>query len=144
MKREGVLITGASSELGRELMARLAGDRGRVVLAHYFSNADALARADNVVPLQADFSDPEAAPQMAERVIAEFGAPDKIVHLPAKRLRYERFAKFDPARFDQDFSIQFRSIATLLSAFLPVAIRARKVSEPGDKIKVVFVLSSAV
>ncbi len=143
MKREVVLITGASSELGRELVARLA-DPGRIVVAHYFSNPNALPQDDNVVPWQSDFSEPEAASRMAERVISEFGAPDKIVHLPAKRLRYERFAKFDPARFDQDFSIQFRSIATLLSAFLPVAIRARKASaEPGNS-KTVFVLSSAV
>ena len=146
MKREVVLITGASSELGRELAARLAADPGRIVLAHYFSNPNALPRDSNVVPWQADFSDPGAASRMAKRVIAEFGAPDKIVHLPAKRLRYERFAKFDPARFDQDLSIQFRSDHATLSeaAFLPVAIGAKTVSAAAGNIKAVFGLSSAV
>jgi hypothetical protein len=76
-----------------------------------------LPRDNNVVPWQ-------AASRMAERVIAECGAPNKVIDWPAPRLRYERLAKFDPGRLDEDHSIQFRSIATLASAFQPVALRA--------------------
>jgi 3-oxoacyl-[acyl-carrier protein] reductase len=146
MNREVVLVTGASSELGRELVARLArsGAPERVILAHYFTNPGVLPQETRVVPLQADFGDAEAVQRMAERVLADFGAPHKIVHLPATRLRYERFAKFDPAHFDRDFSIQFRSIVTLLCAFLPAAIRARKEVSGGGNTKVVFALSSVV
>jgi 3-oxoacyl-[acyl-carrier protein] reductase len=146
MNPEVVLVTGASSELGRELIARLACSAApeRVILAHYFTNPSVLPQDNRVVPLQADFGDAETVQRMAERVLADFGAPHKIVHLPAARLRYERFTKFDPAHFDRDFSIQFRSIVTLLSAFLPVAVRARKQLTADGNAKVVFVLSSVV
>jgi 3-oxoacyl-[acyl-carrier protein] reductase len=155
--RDLVLITGASSELGRNLIARLArcGNPGRIILAHYFTNSRALneirksfPQPGQLVLLQADFSDTEAVRRLADRVIAEFGAPDKIVHLPAERLRYERFAKCDLARFDRDFSIQFKSAAALFSALLPLSAQARKKAPTGDaaipNAKVVFVLSSVV
>jgi 3-oxoacyl-[acyl-carrier protein] reductase len=148
MSRDLVLITGASSELGRELVSRLArsGGDGRIILAHYFNNRDAIPTERGIIPLQADFSHAEAVQKLAECILSDFGSPDKIVHLPAERLRYERFAKFDAARFDRDFAIQFRSIVTLLSAFLPVSVQTRKKPE-GDRrpnAKVVFALSSAL
>jgi 3-oxoacyl-[acyl-carrier protein] reductase len=81
---------------------------------------------------------------MAHRILAEFGPPRGIVHLPAARMRYERFPKMDWARLQEDLTIQVHSIATLLQACLP-KLRQSPLPDLPPKTpdaRIVFVLSS--
>jgi 3-oxoacyl-[acyl-carrier protein] reductase len=145
MDKRPILITGASSEIGRALIARQCsrGD-SPVILAHCFRGCDALAEAaGNVLALPADFRDPAAAVALARRIVAEHGVPGRIVHLPAVRLKYERFAQLDAERMAEDFVIQVRSITELLRVFLPQLRRpAGKPADGQPNAKIVFVLSS--
>jgi 3-oxoacyl-[acyl-carrier protein] reductase len=146
-----LLVTGASSEIGRALIRRLAQRPDcPLILAHYRNGAGSIRelQADlggdgRIVPLQADFHDPAAVAQMAERVLADFGPPRAVVHLPATPLRYERFRKMDWARLEEDFAIQVHSITILLQKILPELRRSLAAAEtkPG-KAHIVFVLSS--
>jgi 3-oxoacyl-[acyl-carrier protein] reductase len=74
---------------------------------------------------------------MAEDIASRFGTPDGVVHLPALRLTYERFTKFDWVRFEADMAVQVHSAVILLQKFLP------KMAKMEDS-RVVFVLSSVV
>jgi 3-oxoacyl-[acyl-carrier protein] reductase len=72
---------------------------------------------------------------MADDILARFGTPAQIVHLPALLLTYERLTKFDWERFQRDMAIQVQSAIVLLQRF------AAKMSKmPGARF--VFVLSS--
>ncbi len=141
MPSESLLITGASSDIGlafaRQVLSRPAGP---LVLAHSHSGGARLQSlaeefGDRVHLLVTDFRDVAAVKTMASKILAEFGAPTGVVHLPALRLRYERFTKFDWDRFDLDMAVQVKSAGVLLQYLLP---RMAKL----PRSKVLFVLSS--
>ena len=154
MSREILLVTGASSDLGLALLRRVArGAEPPLVLAHHH---DGLARVEAVaaelgaggaiVPMAADFSNPDSVAALAQRIEAEHGAPTQIVHLAGLKLLYERFPKFDWNHFERDLTVQLRAAVILLQRLLPaMAKRASKKDADGAlprSAKVVFVLSS--
>ena len=152
MAEQTVLVTGGSSDIGRALIARLCQRAGcPLILAHYFKGADSIREipvpesvTGRIVPIQADLREPASVSEMARRILVDYGAPRHIVHLPAARLRYERFQKIDAQRLHEDLAIQVDSIVTLLQAFLPELRRPPSPESPagGVNARIVFVLSS--
>lgn len=129
-----VLITGASSDIGLELIGRLASHaEPPAILAHCHSGVDRLPAT--VCPLTCDLSSPEAVQSLAESIVAEHGCPSQVVHLPGLKLRYERFTKFDWRHFETDLRIQVQSAVILLKRFLPLMAKM-------PSARVVFVSSS--
>jgi 3-oxoacyl-[acyl-carrier protein] reductase len=142
MNEDVVLITGASSDIGKGLAARVLGT-GATVLAHVHSNASGVKALESLGKsmgslhlLQADFREPEQVNRLILEIRSRKLLPNKIVHLPALKLKYERFAKFDWERVQQDLEVQLHSAIKLLKAFLPELAEKK---EPG---KVVIMLSS--
>jgi 3-oxoacyl-[acyl-carrier protein] reductase len=142
MDRDLVLITGASSDIGLALIRRLiaSGDQPGI-LAHYYSSAVRLEqlRAEldfpSLIPLSADLSSESDVRELAARISGEFGIPNRMVHLPALKLQYERFTKIQWDRFEVDLNIQVRSAVILLQNFLPAMAKMAAA-------RLVFVLSS--
>jgi 3-oxoacyl-[acyl-carrier protein] reductase len=143
MATEATLITGASSDIGcavaRSLLSR---PDGPVVLAHSFSSRDRLLPlqtefGNKLQLLQSDFSQRSSVEAMAEQIASEYGTPAEIIHLPALRLTYERFTKFNWDRFEADMAIQVESAVILLQKFLPKMVKL-------PRARVLFVLSSVV
>ena len=144
MTRDVILVTGASSDIGLALIRRLAAAPAkRLILAHCNSSReriDALPPGSSeveIVPIQTDFSSPEAIQQMAEEIVAAHGVPSQIVHLPGLKLTYERLTKFDWDRFETDLTIQVRAPLILLKRFLPAMAKL-------PSARVVFMLSSVI
>lgn len=76
-----VLITGASSGIGRAAAALMIGAGARVIAAA--RNRERLeslaAECDGLVPIMANVANPASMDALAERVIAEQGIPDVVV-----------------------------------------------------------------
>src|ERR1700712_2353437 len=112
MSTEKILITGASSDIGRALVQRLLeSSETAMVLAHSHRSADKLAAlkeqfGERLSLLRADFSQAASVLQMVEEIGREHGTPASIVHLPALRLAHERFTKFQWERFEEDLAVQ--------------------------------------
>lgn len=143
MGTKPILITGASSDIGCALVRRIL-DRpdGPIVLAHSFASGNRLGPlqteyGNRLQLLQADFSKRSSVEAMAERIAIDYGTPAEIVHLPALRLIYERFTKFDWGRFETDLAIQVEAAVVLLQRFLPKMAKL-------PRARVLFVLSSVV
>lgn len=136
-----VLITGASSDIGMALTrAILCEADAPTVLAHSFSGAEKIGLlqaqfGERVQPFVADFRDAGSVRAMVDEIASRYGAPHSVVHLPALRLSYERFTKFNWERFQSDMAVQVQSIVTLLQRFLPKMMKV-------EHARVVFVLSS--
>ena len=143
MSNKTILVTGASSDIGVALIrSLLAGSPDVTVLAHCFRGSariEALQREfeGRVVPYNADFSSSESVRAMADSIAETYGAPHAMVHLPAMRLKYERFTKLKWSDFEHDLAVQVQSAGILLQKLLP------KMSKLPDA-RVVFVLSSVV
>ena len=143
MATDATLITGASSDIGcavaRSLLSR---PDGPAVLAHSFASGERLRLlqaefGNRLQLLEADFSRRSSVEAMAERIASEHGTPAEIIHLPALRLTYERFTKFNWDRFEADIAIQVESAVILLQRFLPKMAKL-------PRARVLFVLSSVI
>jgi 3-oxoacyl-[acyl-carrier protein] reductase len=140
--RDVILITGASSAVGRELLTSL-GDRDATIYAHYAGKGEALrshvasisGKAD-VLPIQADFRSAGEVDALVETVRRKHGHANKFVHLSARPLALQRFGQLDWGDLQADFDVSVRSITTILRAFLPALARE------GVGGSVVFMLSS--
>lgn len=110
-----------------------------LILAHYCSSPERVEELrrefECVRPLHGDFTEHASVVDMAERIEAEYGIPQGIVYLPAMKLVYERFSKFNWERFSGDVNVQLRAAITVLQKFAP-----RMAKMP--RAKIVFVLSS--
>lgn len=143
MAVEPILITGASSEIGCALVQRLlAQPQPPLVLAHFCNSGDKLRalqqESGNQLQLfAADFAQASQVNAMAERIAAEHGTPVAIIHLPALRLSYERFTRFNWDRFETDLAIQVQSAVILLQRFLPKMAKL-------PRARIVFMLSSVL
>ena len=141
MSPDMVLITGASSDIGLTLANRLITSGDAIVLAHYHSSPDRIERLakslaqSRIHPIPADFTSIESVEAMIQQVIEKYGIPNKIIHLPALKLRYERFTKFNLDHFNKDMTIQIGAAVAILRRVLPSMIKM-------PRAKIVFVLSS--
>ncbi len=137
--RDSILIVGASSDLGLELIRQLAPE-GPLVLAHCNRSGEKLAAVEStdgteIVPLIADLGDLSATESLIAAIRAGYPMPGKIVYLAAPKLEMTRFKDLSWERFRVALDIQLRGLVMVLQAFLPDMARQ-------GRGKVVVVLSS--
>jgi 3-oxoacyl-[acyl-carrier protein] reductase len=139
MSDNHILIIGASSAIGCEIIRQIAED-STVIIAHYNSGKqrlDELSREvkGQIVPIQADLESEEGIVALIEAVSSLCDSPGKIVFLAAPRLTMVRFKDLTWPDFKYSADMQLQTAVMLLGRFLP---RMAKV-EFG---RVVFMLSS--
>lgn len=134
-----LLVTGASSDVGSELIRRVGKNYGKI-WAHYRSSTDIIdglkaGFGDVISPIQADFSDVESTINLI-KVIKESGdIPDHIVHLSAQKAHSLQFHKHSWDNYQKEIDTSLRSITLILQEFIP------KMAKNGYG-KVVFMLSA--
>ena len=130
MENKVYLITGASSEVGRKLIQNLCGrhtDDGRhmKIYAHFSSHGEKLTKMQQneqnaeIIPVKADLTKEEDVKGMLS-VMKEAGdCPDCLVHLPAKKLVYNKLKKADWQAIAEDMELQVHSLLTIGGYILP-------------------------
>ena len=136
-----LLVTGASSDIGTEIIREVIGDYD-CVLAHFNHENEALGRlfeewGSKIVPLQADFSDPDSVTAMIDTIKAKGYSPDHIVHLAAPKFAIQKFVKEPIDDFRNNYTVSVDSIINILKAFLPDMVKRKSG-------KIVFALSANV
>lgn len=117
-----VLVTGASSGIGREVALRLAREGVPVaLLARRQQELDQaekecfLAGSPRTVVVSADVSDPSAIDDAFRHAAAELGAIDSVVHA-AGVAAYGRFEEIPPELFDRVQSVNVAGTANVARA----------------------------
>lgn len=137
-----ILITGASSDLGSDLIARI-DKPDTVILAHCHRSKDKLEKVccglSNAAfeILQYDLGSEPQIIEMINRIKKKYSAPAKIVHFAAPKVELLPFHKAEWELYQQNIDIQLKSIVLILKAFLPSMAKAKYG-------KLVFVLTSDV
>lgn len=147
---EVILITGASSDIGRELIRQLTSTnngheafRGKLI-AHAYSGMEKLAVLKQEMPcldkqieiIRADLSLESDLCRMIAAIRERHGFPTQIVHLAAARVELKRVTEFDWNWLAKDLEIQLRSISMILQEFLPDMTKSHQ------RCKVILMLSS--
>lgn len=137
--RRHVLIVGASSAIGCELIRQIAAP-DTVILAHCHAGAARLAVlarevASPLVILPADLGSDEGIATLLAGVLAATPCPAQIVFLAAPRFTLTRFKDLAWPDFRAQLDMQLHTAVALLGSLLPRMAQARRG-------KVVFMLSS--
>lgn len=145
MSDDSILITGASSDIGVALVKRLAaaGVR-RPLICHYHTGRTRIEQLGqefgaSILPIQGDLSSPAAIETFIEALRSSGLQPQSVVHLPASKLRYERFGKADSSRFDSEWQIQLGSLMAILRFCLS---GQKRVADERFRRRVIVALSS--
>ncbi len=119
-----LLVTGASSEIGRELIASNL-NRYVKIYAHYCNGRGKLdeftssINDERIVPIQADFRDRESTQNLIETILRTEIMPNEIVHLSSLRAEMIKFQNEAWEKFQDEFNTSIRSIMLILRNFLP-------------------------
>ncbi len=122
-----ILITGASSGIGRAMARRFAAEGARLVLAARSSEKmEALAKeiGDASLVLPTDLSRPADVDRMVERTIAHYGQLDVFaanagIYVPGE------VVEGDPAAWEEMIAINVSSVFRAIRAILPHMIERR-------------------
>lgn len=136
--RRIILILGASSDLGAELIKELEEqeaaaerkeNRGNAVrpliLAHYGHHAEAIWKLKETCAhwdmelLQADLAVPKEVRAMLAGLEERMLLPTHIVSFAAEKCSYMRIGEWDRERVQKDMDIQFFSLAEVFRSCLP-------------------------
>ncbi len=136
-----LLVTGASSDVGSELIRRVA-ERYDYIWAHYCHSESVVEKlqnelGDKILPIQADFTREESVLCMITKIQETKRIPNHIVHFPAISNVPQRFEKIEWSEFEVQIQATIQSIVFILSAFIP----HMKKKKQG---KIIFMLSSYV
>jgi len=127
--RDIILIIGASSDIGLELIAKLDGES--LIIGHYRSSNERLLELkkkikNDLVTVQADLSDLTQLTDMLNIIETKWGAPNKIVHLAASKFEFVRFKNASWNQLQSEIDISLRSITLILNRFIPIWIQKRQ------------------
>ena len=135
-----ILITGASSDLGIELIKKLDNEN-TVILAHCNNSKKKLSEVSanltkaELKILSYDLSSETQISEMIAEIKSADQIPNKIAHFPAPKVELIRFKDADWAKYQNNINIQLMSIVLILKEFLPVMAKTQRG-------KIVFVLTS--
>jgi 3-oxoacyl-[acyl-carrier protein] reductase len=138
-KKEMVLVVGASSEIGMEIIKQISDVNVRILAVDIL--VEKVERLKGVLPseiviLKADISNENQIKALIDSVNI-YGIPDKIVFCAAPKMRYVRLKELDWDLLHQNIDIQIKGPFLLLKDFLPRMAKDRNG-------KILFLISSVV
>lgn len=124
-----LLVAGASSDIGIELIKRVHANYS-IVLAHYNRSDGEILRlrqefGEKIVPVQANFMQEDATHAFVRSILDKGYAPDHYVHLPARPLNNIKFSKTTWETFEEELDTSLRSAVILSQGFLPHMARQK-------------------
>lgn len=140
-----LLVTGASSDVGMELIKSVYGEYD-LIYAQYRTMSEKLESTidlvrknegtkTNIIPICADLSVDDDIDSLINSIKENGPLPNHIVHLPAPKLHLLQFHKDSVNSFDNGWNVSVRSIVKILQAFIPAMSKAKYG-------RIVFMLSS--
>ena len=124
-RQKPILITGASSDIGCQLIRELGREAQPLHIVAHVHRGQARVEAVEIGPehrltvLSADLSDATAVERLVAEVDTAIGCPATIVHLPAGRFAYTRLRALDWAAVEREMRLQVASLLSILQTFLP-------------------------
>lgn len=128
-----LLVTGATSEVGMQLVREVYGNYKLIYLQYRTMNDsfqtminELKAKRDTeIISLQADLYDEDSVAAMIETIRADGRIPDNVVHFPAPKAYNKQFNKDKWENYDMGWEISVHSIVSILKAFIPNMVKQK-------------------
>ncbi len=130
MQNKVLLVTGASSDVGVQLITEVAKNYDYII-AHHVNDNDKLVTlkeklGDKLVLIYGNFLDEKGTNQFVEEIKNTGKIPTHIVHLPAGKCENIKFGKMSWENFNKDINIALRSLVIILNNFLPIMAQKKE------------------
>ena len=139
--RKILFITGASSDLGIEVIKRIHGNYDLLLTQYYSNNQQILKLRDSIGDklqlFKADLSDKDSTTKMMCEIEEKGWYPDHYLHFAAPKFRVQKFLKESEFDFRLNYMVSVESAISVLKCILPQMIKQRYG-------KIVFALSQNV
>lgn len=125
MSKERLLLLGASSDIGGEILRGLEDPQVRV-LAHYNRSSEKLERickskkGFDIQTFQADLSTADGLQKVLQTLEKTKQWPTQIVHLPAPKSSFARMKDLTWDKVQKEIDVQVKSLLEILKVCLPV------------------------
>ena len=124
MNEKILLVTGASSDIGTNLIKNIYNDYDYII-AHHVGDDSKLQElkseiGDKLILLKGNFLDEEDTYKFVEEIKNINKIPTHIVHLPAGKFENIKFNKITWEKFQTDINIALRSLVIILNGLLPI------------------------
>ncbi len=123
------LITGATSDVGIELIKTIAKNGDKFLLQGFGNNTDikhlCVERNIDYIYFEADLSSSESTNNFISKLNDSGLTPTHFVHLPALRVINTKFKNFDEERFLADINVQVMSAIKICKYILPKMSKAK-------------------
>lgn len=124
MNEKILLVTGASSDIGTNLIKRIYKDYDYII-AHHIGDDSKLQElkteiGDKLILLKGNFLNEEDTYKFVEEIKNMNKIPTHIVHLPAGKFENIKFNKINWEKFQTDINIALRSLVIILNQIIPV------------------------
>lgn len=123
------MITGASADIGCDLIAHAAVYYDKIIgqFFHRNSNLDKLESSlgDKLLLLHANFADAQSSCDFIAALKNTQLSVSHFVHLPALRVRPEKYTKIPWEQFELEMQVSLRSFVQVSQAVLPAMIKRR-------------------
>lgn len=124
-----ILITGASSDMGCDLIRKIHGSYSRI-WAHYHSSSDELEKlrseiGEKIRLLPCDFCSADDIRQIIRQIDESGDIPNQIVHFAAPKTFNRQFHKCCWEDYQKGIDTSLRSITILLGHYIPLMRKQR-------------------
>lgn len=140
MKQKVLLILGASSECGLQLLKQIHKEYS-CIYAHYSHHAEELMElkkevGDKLILVQDNFLEKQGGEKVLNVIEENNVYPDHIIHLSALPYRNDKFVKVGWEPFENNIRVSVHSVVVILQKLINKIIKERRQG------KIIFMLSS--
>ncbi len=128
MKNKTIVITGATSGIGYEMVKLLHQDNRVVVISKNIDKLNRLSKElKNIVIYKADLSNLEEVKSVAETILSDFKAIDLLINNAAVQYMPTFLDdKFNYENISKEIDINFTSVCSLTYKLLPLLLKSPK------------------
>jgi len=121
MNKNIILITGASSDIGKEVIKKFLNDKN-ILLATYNKNELKIKKnlKGKIVKFKLDLSNEENVIKFIKNISKKKLIPNKIIHIASNPLTMSSFSDLNWIDYEKNFNIQIKSFFIILKHVLPI------------------------
>ena len=120
MNKEIILITGASSDIGSEILKKISSKKNTIVATYNKNDLNNFVKKEkNILKFKVDFNKKLELKNFIDLISKRNLIPSKFIHIASNPLQISPFTKLSYGDFEKCLNIQLRSLIMIMKEIIP-------------------------
>ena len=119
MSKDIILITGASSNIGQEIIKKFLNNKNIILATYNKNNFQKKKKKGKVIKFKLDLSDKKKIIEFTKNIFEKKLIPNKFIHIASNSLKMSSFTDLSWKDYETNFNIQIKSFFLILKFILP-------------------------